>query len=856
MRTKCPPVERPKDGLKGFEHLFRGRKRELTLLKGKVKKELVVGVNGEAHIGKSSIVDKLTFDLREEGHKVIDLKFSHTGSPRELPWCLATELYDLRPRWEKLEASIFGRPAVAVFIVTIITTVVSLLLIRPWVDMLSKLHPYMPFILAFLGPAISSSITYALRGRLGERARRIKPDYIGREEKHLEKAKRAGEPELTKYLLDTLSGVCGRLDKRLIVKIDDLRNVDDYDRQWLFNFIALIMRGDKLNACFLLAWRIPKDELPEMLRPYFYTLEKMRPDGIALIFEDVGVHVDEEVKGIVWERVRGLPGIANMVALSLLWKGVERLSRDNIDNDDVKRAFVEAYKEYLRAAGLEKRWKRLYELIAIMGEAPSPRWHDALDHMIRWLREECNVRIDDVVRGLEELKRKMILAERGEPGEMRYEIVPDVLRDTIYESIESHFKYTAHYQLASFYQELYEKAKPDMPISYLEAIARHAEKASRIQTNPDLERMELEARQELARIYFVAFPSVLFPSSSQLTRHARRGIELARRLGKHSVECALKCAIKVQRDFFVLSLLEEVGLIEAGFLEELKSYLRATHELKACVEKLRQVGYLRERNYHIAMAVTEYRLGKIYHSLGKLEEALKHFRAAREHGEAIGEEARLGVAISTMNEASCLLLMGGEERAEEALKLLLKARRTFDKLGPRACQYLSRSLGLACLAHLSLGQDDEALSAALRASEVALNYLADLPDVARSLLVVSYACLVARRVPEALKAVEKPGDIPEHVCVADQLSLNAMRGFEACEEFSSAYIAGLVHDIALCLAGCLDVKTLLDSFVVARDKFDRPLLARLLSECIEHLEARRCLDEEFLRRKFLKVLAV
>ena len=297
-------------------------------------------------------------------------------------------------------------------------------------------------------------------------------------------------------------------------------------------------------------------------------------------------------------------------------------------------------------------------------------------------------------------------------------------------------------------------------------------------------------------------------------------------------------------------------LIEMAWLRGPGSALETCEELVELTEKLGH-HYDTPSEYHNAMAAVEDRLGEIYLSLGELEEAIEHYRALWEHSVIGGND--LGAADSMMNRALCLLLMGGEKRAILALVLLLKAKETFAKLGNY--QGLSRSLRLACLAHLSLGaprQDGKALSVALQAREVALKYLASSSpyDVAESLLVLAYACLVAERVPETLKAVEKPGDIPEHVHVAAQLSLDATRRFEECKD-ARAYIASLVHEIALCLASRLDVEKLLNSLMVARDKFDKrvPVLTRLLSECIEHLEARRCLDEEFLRRKFLRVLA-
>ena len=518
----------PLDGLEGHEDSHVGREYEVELLKEKVKSNYMVGVCGDALFGKSSIVDRLCFDLEDEGHKIIKLKF-YQANPFQLIWSLPTELYKFRPLLERALARAFKRPGLTVFLLSIVFLPL-IYTIQPAMALFHKIviwaklpqslsHIFVFLFVVLLPQAIVKAIDYETRGLLTKWAEQVKPAFIGREEKHIEEAMKSPEV-VRRYVIKTLSIVCKKLKKKLIIKIDDIRNLDDGDRDWLFDLIQRVGRNHELKnkVCFLLAWRIPYGAIPEFIRPYFNKLSKLSPEDIAKIFEQEGVKIEEDIKPLICERVKGSPGIARMVARAFREGDppITHLSHDNINDEEVRRVFKDKYDEYLRRTGLKERQRWLYELIAIIG--PFPLAIEALDYLVAKLYSRSH---EDITKGIRELKEHGILRETETRGNKRYEIIPDSLREFIYEQTESITKFKAHKLLAKFYRKYFDKVKH---LGLLMAIAWHAERTSDIQSLPDIMKLELWARKILADAFYRG------GASGWYINNAMRGIKLAREL--------------------------------------------------------------------------------------------------------------------------------------------------------------------------------------------------------------------------------------------------------------------------------------------------------------------------------------
>jgi len=252
-------------------------------------------------------------------------------------------------------------------------------------------------------------------------------------------------------------------------------------------------------------------------------------------------------------------------------------------------------------------------------------------------------------------------------------------------------------------------------------------------------------------------------------------------------------------------------------------------------------------------------------------------------------------AVLEVDVARFLLLLGGKEKAREALELLSSAISAFSSTSDYR-PYLLVAQMLACLAHLVIGEDDTALKEAVSIFRISSEYtpLTTYEWICRTrgFLSAAYACLVTKRAPEELiyegerfyrlvyegelirrKLKKYRSNSSERIhmrkpvrviypkpTMADLLNMlkNAPKYIRVVISLSRQDSLGeLIDCLARYMIGYLSLEELLYRLERAKESFNKlePFIARLVSECIKYLRARGHVDEEFLREIFIKILA-
>jgi len=602
---------------------FVNREKELAELIKRAIKEVVVGVCGDAGIGKSSLLEKLAKELEERGHDVLFLRFDDPEMRRHrclLRSRLSQELFRRLPARRRKLASFIGRPvfrkALAAALVSVTSAAISYSLVAS-----ALLSPMLGFVFSVvLLPMLYAAIKHTVIERLRAWSELVLPP----------PPSNAGRLEV--FICENLEAACPRTGK-LIIIVDDLSNIHEADRAFLLDLMRRIARERRELAkrvCFIFGWRIGLKELGQpgliWLIPFTMELQRMDEEGIQRIFSQEGVVLMPPVRARVHELLNGNPGAARAAAKCLMANGIDRVDEHVLSEaepllDDINVVFI----RYLK--GLDK-WSWLYKSLALLGA--SPEQLKALQRLATkyFLVEEDLAKISE---GLEVL---------AEAGIIRYDgvvnaciIVPEALRELIYEGMEPEEKWKMHYLLSSYYEERARETSGPELLRFLDAVANHTAKARRIREDKNLAEREFRACMRLAELYFKVErdPEALAPCVD----YVRRAIEIARRLGR-------------KRD-------------ELRAIGSLAYY--AVHGAMTGEEIVRYVERLREL---LPFLCSDQK------ALAKYAIALSYLARAYAACLGYGEEA-IRYALSLLNEALEVVGASEEERAIDDIALWLRA---------------------------------------------------------------------------------------------------------------------------------------------------------------------------------------
>ena len=496
---------------------FVNREEELKCLIDRADKEVVIGVCGDASMGKSSLLEKFAEKIsKEKGYKVIFLRFDNEEEGRHvgvLCRYLSTSLFDQLPRWQRCLASLFQHSLLTKVVALTIVSIASFLL-NYALTFFKILAPLTGLVISvILLPVFFKALDHVMETRLTRWARSMIPPPLGK------------IGCLKAYIYDAIKVVCVRV-RRLIVIIDDLKNINKADREFIFELIQNVLSGrlslrDKIS--FVLGWRISHIELQELglswLIPYMMELRSMRKDGIIRIFEQEGVIVLPQVKDSLHKLVRGNPGFARAIARYLKSQGIDVLDDQSIDvvRDIVSKNIYEKLLHEL------KEWKWLYESLAILGSSPAQL------KVLEYVAEEffsVEKAPITILEGLSILRSKGVI--RYSNTSHAYMIVPESLRELIYGSIEPYGRWRIHSMISEYYEEYVKKAKKTELLMILDAIINHVRRARDVQDDIELIKREFKACIRLADLYLRMEKSPGTLASG--IEYPRRAIRLAREL--------------------------------------------------------------------------------------------------------------------------------------------------------------------------------------------------------------------------------------------------------------------------------------------------------------------------------------
>ena len=354
-------------------------------------------------------------------------------------------------------------------------------------------------------------------------------------------------------------------------------------------------------------------------------------------------------------------------------------------------------------------------------------------------------------------------------------------------------------------------------------------------------------------------------ASKAASRFADRGLDYLASVRKNVLSRIQNEEYRIRAEI-ALSFPEVELLTWVGKFEAAKEKCRARLKL---IDELRNLSVLDERAYNDLVNLTESELRKICLITGDLEEYRRHLEQcfALERDEVA--KARLRV-----ENAGFLLSLGGEENAKKALDMLENAFKIFLQRDMQNDIPLTNSF--MSLAYLILNEDEKALEKATAAFVIASKRLRFIPyrtmtritiPLTLSCLITAYTCLVTNNISNGIARSDwlrelrtifkKPPDMPLWLYASITLSDVTMGIFREIGDVNEL-TALLVSSIGLNMYNSINFERLIKTFEDVERNLEKacPYKARLLDACLKSLKDKGCLDDEFLRQQFVKVLAV